>query len=74
MERICWLVESHYNDDGHVEARCEGTAMAAMRPSNEKVSTSSVDIYRDWFSSRAAADWLLEAVRDFEAVSLRRSA
>lgn len=48
--------------------------MADKRPGNEKISTSEVDIYRDWCDSRATADRLVEAARDFEPVPLRRPA
>jgi hypothetical protein len=71
--RTFWLVESRYYDDG-VTARCEGTVLAEERPANEKVSTSEVDIYRDWCDSQAAADQLVEAVRNFEPEPLRRPA
>jgi hypothetical protein len=68
-----WLVENRYYDDG-VEIRCVGSLQAEKLPDGEKVSTSEVDIYRDWFDSRTAADRLVEAVRDFEPVQLRRPA
>jgi hypothetical protein len=60
-----WLVESRYYDDG-VTARCEGTVLAEERPVSEKVSTSEVDIYRDWCDSRMAADQLVEAVHELK--------
>jgi hypothetical protein len=74
VKKTWWLVESHYYDDGTVTCRCEGTVMADKRPGNEKISTSEVDIYRDWCDSRATADRLVEAARDFEPVPLRRPA
>ena len=69
-----WLVESSYYDDGTVTVRCEGTVLADRCPDNEKLSTSEADIYRDWVDNRAAADRLVQAVRGFEPVALRRPA
>ena len=74
MKKTFWLVESCYLDDGSVEIRCAGSLQAEKRPDGEKVSTSEADIYRDWFDSRTAAERLVEAARDFEAVPIRRSA
>jgi hypothetical protein len=68
-----WLVESRYCDDG-ATARCDGAVLAEERPVSEKLSTSEVDIYRDWCDSRAEADQMVQAVCNLEPVPLRRTA
>lgn len=66
------LIESHYLDDGSIKICWFGSIQAEKRPDGEKVSTSEMDIWRDWVDSRAAADRLVEAAHDFEPVPLRR--
>jgi hypothetical protein len=75
MKKTFWLVESSYDDDGTIAVRLAGSIQAEECPSNEKVSASEMDIYRDWFDSHRLADRLMEAVHNFEQpVSPRRSA
>ncbi|MDR3302933.1 MAG: hypothetical protein LBS86_00805 [Treponema sp.] len=74
MMKTFWLVESSYYDDGTVQVRLAGSIQAKKRPENEKLSTSEADIYRDWKDSRRLTNWLLESIRDFEPVPLRRQA
>ncbi|MDR1398626.1 MAG: hypothetical protein LBJ41_01710 [Treponema sp.] len=57
-----WLVETSYYDDGTISARLVGSIRAEDCPENEKVSTSEMDIYRDWFASRAYAERFVDAV------------
>jgi hypothetical protein len=74
MMKTFWLIESSYFDDGTISVRLAGSVQAEERPGNEKVSTSEMDIYRDWFDSRRLAERLVESASDFEPVLLRRSA
>jgi hypothetical protein len=69
-----WLVESSYYDDGTISARLAGSIQAEERPENEKVSTSEMDIYRDWFDSRQQAGRSVESIRENEPASIRRPA
>jgi hypothetical protein len=74
MKQTYWLVESSYYDDGTVQVRLAGSIQAKKRPENEKLSTSEADIYRDWKDIRRLTNWLLESIRSFEPVPLRRQA
>jgi hypothetical protein len=74
MMKTYWLVESSYYDDGTISARLVDSIQAEERPENEKVSTSEMDIYRDWFDSRWQAERLVESIREEEPVSLRGTA
>lgn len=59
MMKTFWLVESRYCDDGAVTVCLSGSIQAEDCPNSEKLSASEMDIYRDWFDSRAAADRLM---------------
>jgi hypothetical protein len=67
-----WLVESSYYDDGTISARLVGSIQAEKRPENEKLETSEMDIYQDWFNCHEIAEAFTEVCRDSNRDSIRK--
>jgi 3-methyladenine DNA glycosylase Mpg len=72
MMKTYWLVNIVCLENGAILACLARSIQAEERPENEKVSTSEIDIYQDWFGSHEVAEAFTEVCRDRNRDSIRK--